>query len=117
MIAALYIFVGGGLGALSRWGVTKLGNSIFPQFPTGIFICNIVGCFLIGVMVGLYQKPSPLQVGIITGFLGGFTTYSAFSLESIKLIQNNNYLLFFTHIFATTIVGLAFTFLGLTLTK
>ena len=114
---ALYIFVGGGLGALGRWGMTKASQSAFPQFPTGIFICNLLGCFLIGVMAGFFPKATPLQTGVVTGFLGGFTTYSSFSLESLKLIQNNNFSLFFTHIFATTILGIALTFLGLLVSK
>lgn len=87
---AVVIFVAGGLGSLCRYSVSIL----LPQqsIPWGTMVVNVVGAFLIGLLSSMalqYSWHPALRLGIVTGFLGGFTTYSAFSLESIILLGQN----------------------------
>ena len=96
---ALLIFLGGGLGALSRWGLSagieKLTlRTALHQFPLGIMVCNVLGCFLIGCVFGhfLQKHPSWVVPLLVTGFLGGFTTFSTFSLDLVELLQRGDIL-------------------------
>ena len=91
MILPLYIFLGGGLGALARWAMTQIITS--QTFPWAILCCNLVGSFTIGFCYGFIPKPTLWQIGFTTGLLGGFTTFSTFSLDTVKLIEQGQYLL------------------------
>ncbi len=86
-----YIFLGGGLGALSRWLVSTLCNT---DFPWGTLLVNVVGSFFMGLIVGFFhnQVPQPWSSAITTGFLGGFTTFSSFSLEQVDRLYQQHYL-------------------------
>lgn len=82
----LAIGLGGGLGALSRFGLGRiLPATVFTHFPLQIFLVNAIGCLLLGILVeviALFWSPSStMQSFLTTGFLGGFTTFSAFALE------------------------------------
>ncbi len=85
----LLVFVGGGLGALSRHAVGRATfHALGPGFPWGTLTVNVVGSLLIGLAVGLFsffETGQPARLFLITGFLGGFTTYSAFSLDALTL--------------------------------
>ena len=95
----ILIFLGGGLGALSRYslsaGVQTLAeNTRIQRFPIGILSCNLLGCFLIGLAFGFVasrgnQHPAWLHPLTVTGFLGGFTTFSSFALDSHKLFSTS----------------------------
>lgn len=95
---ALYIFIAGGIGAVLRWSLSKALQNIFPHFPLGVMACNLLGCFLIGILAGLYPKPTTLSTALTVGLLGGFTTFSSFSLDSMKFLQNQEWgnLIFYT---------------------
>ena len=85
-----YIFIGlgGGLGALSRY-LISLSVPLFTIFPYATLTVNLIGSFLLGFLSFLYFKKKQLLKACLTaGFLGSFTTYSAFSLEVLKFIQN-----------------------------
>jgi len=121
MMSLLYIFIGGGLGALTRYGITCL----FPiasgsqKLPYNILICNIIGCLLIGIMFA-WQKsynPSWLQPLIITGLLGGFTTFSTFGLDTQKLIQNGATGTAILYVLISVALGIAAVFFGIKLVK
>lgn len=89
---ALAIFVGGGLGSLARWGFGKwLGNHA-SGFPMGTFAANIAACIVLGLLTGLLLTrsnwPRSIQLGAMTGFCGGFSTFSTFSGESFTLFEN-----------------------------
>jgi CrcB protein len=115
----LVIVLGGGLGSLSRFGMSFWIQAIIPNsfFPWGILIVNLAGCFAIGFFVGLlfeyYQFGVILRSLIIIGFLGGFTTFSSFSLDTLTLIQSNEYLLAFFYLLISVAGGVLATFLGL----
>ncbi len=116
----LLVFVGGGLGAMARYFVTtnlagKLGN-----FPLGTLTANILGSFLMGLVVGIIAGRSSLEnvrLLLAVGFLGGFTTFSSFSAETLTLIQNGQIFSAAANILISVAVGLAACFAGLSLTK
>ena len=115
----LAVFIGGGLGALSRYAVTtalagKLGN-----FPIGTFAANILGSFLMGVLLGIFSSKTneTLRLLLTVGFLGGFTTFSSFSAETLTLIRDGQIFSALINVFASVGIGLAFCALGFTLTR
>ncbi|KIA83278.1 camphor resistance protein CrcB [Kaistella solincola] len=115
-----YIFIGGGLGSVLRFLISnytqKLGN--FNSFPLGTFVVNIVGCFLIGVLASYFLKvDNYLKFLLITGFCGGFTTFSAFSAENYSLWQSGNYSMLLIYIFVSVALGLLAVFLGFQVAK
>jgi CrcB protein len=85
------IGIGAALGAVMRWGLGVVLNSMFPLVPLGTLMANLVGGYLIGLAMTLdYQALwlSPLwRLAIVTGFLGGLTTFSTFSAEVVSLLQ------------------------------
>lgn len=90
MKTALLVFVGGGIGAVGRWAVGLGALRLFGAgFPYGTLIVNLIGCFAMGVLARLLfqvgQGGHDLRIFLMTGVLGGFTTFSAFSLEAANL--------------------------------
>jgi|SRR5690242_7507146 len=88
----LIVFLGGGLGAAARHGVNSLSAQLFGlRYPVGTFLINILGSLLIGVLAELFalrtHSPAGMRLFLVTGILGGFTTFSAFSLETGLLIE------------------------------
>lgn len=92
----LLIFLGGGAGAVCRYGTSLLaGRWLGTGFPYGTLIINLIGAFLIGLIVELlalkYSASPQLKLLLVTGFLGGYTTFSAFALETALLLQRGDY--------------------------
>ena len=89
----LLVFIGGGLGAAARHAVGRATFHAFgPAFPWGTLTVNVVGSFLIGLSVGLFalfETGQPARLFLVTGFLGGFTTFSAFSLDALTLWERD----------------------------
>jgi|JI8StandDraft_2_1071088.scaffolds.fasta_scaffold01878_10 CrcB protein len=87
----LWVFVGGGIGSVARYGITLLTQYLnWQKFPYNTLIVNTIGAFLIGVFFGMYQEPATRnKLIVVTGFLGGFTTFSAFSYETFVLAQKS----------------------------
>ena len=97
MTQALYVFIGGGIGSLLRYLISLFCTRFFGSgFPFGTMTVNLTGCFLIGFLFSLstetrYLPPSG-RIFLITGFLGGLTTFSSYGLESANLaLQGNTY--------------------------
>jgi CrcB protein len=94
MNAAIAIFVGGGLGSLLRYGVSKVSISIFSSsFPFGTLISNCVSCLVLGIFLGFVTiRPDANQYRylIAVGFCGGFSTFSSFSAETLELIRHGS---------------------------
>lgn len=92
MIQALLVAIGGAIGSLLRYYVGQWALRLMgPAFPWGTLAVNVVGCFVIGVFAELiarkFNASVELRLLLITGFLGGFTTFSAFSLDAISLFE------------------------------
>jgi CrcB protein len=86
---------GAALGALSRWGLSTYFNPLFPTVPLGTLLANLVGGYLIGIAVAVFTShtglPAELRLFVITGFLGGLTTFSTFSAEVVSLIGGGQF--------------------------
>mgnify|MGYP003497836926 FL=1 len=92
----LAICIGASLGAVLRWFLGISLNTLFPAIPPGTLIANLAGGYLIGVAIGLFAQHPELapewRLFIITGFLGGLTTFSTFSAEILTLLQQGRIL-------------------------
>lgn len=95
MYAFASIGIGAALGAWLRWWFGLTLNSIFPTIPLGTLAANILGGFLIGLFMAVTRNhtfvPETARLAITTGFLGGLTTFSTFSAETVTLLSNQEY--------------------------
>lgn len=113
----LVISVGASLGAVLRWMLDTSLNALFPAIPPGTLLANLIGGYLIGVALAMFAHHPELspewRLLVITGFLGGLTTFSTFSAEVVGLIQQGR-LLWATGAISAHVVGsLVMTALGL----
>ncbi len=117
----LAIGAGSFLGGVSRYLISQFVQAKFlSTFPFGTFVVNITGCLLIGLVFGLSERGniSPeWRLFLATGFLGGFTTFSAFSNETIAMLRDGQLLSAATYVGASVLVGLVATFIGFSITK
>lgn len=114
MTKLLLVFIGGGLGAVSRFLVTtalagKLGN-----FPLGTLAANFFGSLLMGLVVGLLAgRFESVRLFVAVGFLGGFTTFSSFSAETLALIQSGQIFSAAANVIVSVVAALAACAVGL----
>ena len=118
MQTVIYIAVFGALGCVARyflsgWTYDKLGW----HFPWGTLSVNTLGAFIIGLIMELGLRnaniPANLRIGLVTGFLGGLTTFSTFSYETFKLLEDGQFTVAFANVLASVAVCLLFTWLGI----
>lgn len=118
----LYIAIGGAIGSVLRYLTSVLVNKYWNNnFPIATFITNVLGCLLIGFLIGILEKNnianSNLKWFLITGFCGGFTTFSTFGYENFNLFQAQNSAIAFLYIGTSIFLGIMAVWLGLFLSK
>lgn len=108
MLKFFLVFLGGGLGASTRYFLTTVLYGKVENFPLGTLVINIIGCFLMGVMVEIFSEKvnaDLFRIFITVGFLGGFTTLSAFYAESFALIHSGQTFYFIISAFGNLLVA------------
>lgn len=118
MYAYLLIFVGGGFGALCRFAATSfVGKALGTKFPWGTMVVNVAGSLLMGLVIAWLARRSSGDAGLrlllATGFLGGFTTFSAFSLDAVSLYERGAISAAAGYIAASVAVSILALFAGL----
>jgi CrcB protein len=117
----LAIGTGSFVGGVLRYLLSQLVQSRFlSTFPFGTLTVNIIGCFLMGLVFGLTDKGNLTQewrLFLATGLIGGFTTFSAFSNETVGLLRDGQFWNATAYILASVFIGLTATFLGNAITK
>lgn len=115
---ALLVFIGGGLGALMRFGVSWLIQK-FPitQFPLATLISNLVACLFVGLFIGMTMKmkvanTESFQAFWIIGICGGFSTFSTFAKENLELMERGNYFILMLNIVISILFGIVMVYLG-----
>jgi len=115
------IFIGAGLGGVLRYGVSTGINNLFNKnFPYGTLVVNVSGSFLMGFLfvfiLERFQSIAPqLRALLLIGFLGGYTTFSSFSIETINLMENANWFPAIVNILLSTILCLMAAWMGVML--
>ena len=117
----LLVFIGGGLGSLSRHAINRAGlAALGPGFPWWTFAVNVAGSFAIGLLAGLFgamETGHHARLFLITGFLGGFTTFSAFSLDALTLWERGAAMQAGFYVLGSVILSLIAAAVGLMLSR
>lgn len=122
MLSIVLVAAGGGIGAAARylvstWAATRFGST----FPYGTLIVNVIGCFIIGAFMSLVTERvvvSPhWRLFIIVGFVGGLTTFSSFSYETLRLLEEADFIQAFMNIGLNIFIGFFATWLGVIAAK
>jgi CrcB protein len=121
MTAGIAVFSGAGLGALLRWALGHSLNPLFPSLPPGTLAANVLGGLLMGLALGAFSQyeaiPPALRLAMTTGFLGGLTTFSTFSAESVTLLLRGEYRWMLLHILLHVVASLLATLAGMALVR
>ena len=121
MLKLLLIALGGAAGTLARYGVSiacaRWGERL--HFPVGTLAVNLVGCFLIGFLNGLFLERvavrPEVRAALVIGFLGGFTTFSSYAWESFDLLKDRETSRFAANVLASNLAGVTFVAVGYSL--
>lgn len=118
MLNWLLVAIGGAAGSMFRYGTGLAATRLLgPGFPWGTITVNVVGSFVIGLFVELiarrFNASEPLRLLLVTGFLGGFTTFSSFSLDAVALIERGEGALSFAYMLASVGLSVLAVFAGL----
>ena len=115
----LLVGIGGGIGAIVRYklGGLVLHHAVDWRFPLGTFLVNVLGCLVIGLVAGLVERQQlfsmDAQVFLIPGVLGGFTTFSAFGLETVVRLQRGEVAVALAYVTLSVLCGVAAVWLGM----
>ncbi|MBO9129781.1 fluoride efflux transporter CrcB [Bacillus sp. 165] len=110
------VALGGFLGALSRFIISQTIPTDAGAFPLSTFLVNITGCFLLGWFFTKTNRkwhvPSYIRLGLGTGFTGSFTTFSTFSVESVRLMESDKTMIAVSYIASSILIGIGLSLLG-----
>lgn len=117
-----YVGLGGAIGSIFRYLTTVLVQKYYSAiFPLATFTANVIGCFLIGVLMSWLEKNNilngPLKWLLVTGFCGGYTTFSTFAFENIQLMQNQQTLWALIYSICSIVTGIISVWLGMSIAK
>lgn len=119
--ALLAVFIGGGLGSVLRWAISLKLNPLDPRIPLGTLTVNLVGGFIIGLALALFTRMAHIdntwKLLITTGFCGGLTTFSTFSLEVVYLLQDGRFIWAITNMLLNLAGSLAMTLFAFILVR
>lgn len=118
----LVVGLGGALGSMLRYLTTVVTAKYYTaSFPLATFMVNVAGCFLAGLIFGMITQETTeaqnLKFLLITGFCGGFTTFSAFALENVRLMNSGNAAVAVMYALASIAAGLLAVWIGLVITR
>jgi len=110
----LYVFIGGFFGSIARYLVGITIQPFSSGFPIQTLLINLIGCFFLGFFLPFAKKRLKPEYSLLigTGFTGGFTTFSTFSLENVKLMNQNQMITSTSYIFTSIVFGISLSFLG-----
>jgi CrcB protein len=117
----MLVGMGGALGAVARWklGGAVLHHTVDWRFPLGTFAVNVVGCLIAGVLAGLATKldyfTPDMRLFLFTGLIGGFTTFSAFGVETVYLLRRAEYVVALIYISLSVTVGIGALWLSMSM--
>ena len=103
------VFLGSGIGGVCRWALSGWLNG---QHPYGTLLCNILGCFLLGLLTKLSPGDTQMKLLLTTGFCGGFTTFSTFMNESFFMLRGGQLIVALSYMVASLVLGLACVWIG-----
>ena len=110
LLTLLAVAAGGLLGAPTRYRVDRLvSDRVETAFPLGTFLVNLSGSFLLGLLTGFDlagHLPGPLKALVATGFCGAYTTFSTWSFETVRLLEESEYLMAFLNAILSLLIGL-----------
>ena len=104
------IAVGGMAGALARWGLIELVDGRGGDWPWAVFVANLVGCFVLGMLVARYgprRHVAPLPAGAATGFCGALTTFSSFAVDLALFLRDDRFVLAALYLTISLALGFA----------
>lgn len=117
----IYVLVGSSIGGAARYLTQEFVQKNYPSFiPLGTLSVNIIGSFIIGIIYALAEKSkisAEVRILIATGFCGGFTTFSSFAFENIKLIQDGELFNTALYLLLSIVIGFIAVYLGILFTK
>lgn len=114
----LLVGAGGAVGSILRFLISEVTGRFYVQsFPLATFIINILGCFIIGVLISAIPVNSNLKLTLIVGFCGGFTTFSTFARESLELVNQQQSGLALLYVVASCLLGICAVWLGMQIGK
>ena len=116
MATVIAVAILGGLGAISRYGIERFLTRFNSPFPWGTLLVNVSGSFLLGLFFALVvervQGPAWVRIGLAVGLLGGFTTFSTFSLQTLRLVEDGSYFAAVGNVIGSLALGLVAVTIG-----